>query len=92
MRDFIEDFIPAEQLHSFIVPSFYFLPQKVDEFFSLNFNFKTLFSSCKKCFIHITSSFPYLFITTVEDTHIHIYALPLYLQLLSVTGMQRFRC
>lgn len=44
MRDFIEEFIPAEQLALLVVPSFYFLQQTVDNFFSLNFNFETVFS------------------------------------------------
>lgn len=44
MKGFIEEFIPAEKLHPFVVPLFYFLPQKVDKFFSLNFNFKTVFA------------------------------------------------
>lgn len=45
MRDFSEKFIPAEQLHPFILPLLYFQPQKVDKFFlPLNFNFKTVFA------------------------------------------------
>lgn len=46
LRGFIKELIPAEQLHPFIVPSFYFLPHKVDKFFffPLNFNLKTVFA------------------------------------------------
>lgn len=39
MGDFIEEFIPAVQLHPFVIPSFYFPQQKVDKFFSFKFQF-----------------------------------------------------
>lgn len=80
MMDFIESSFWERELPLFS-PRFYFLPHKLDKllffrgFFPLKSQFYNSFhSSCRNCFIHITSSFTYLFITTVSamaDTHIY---------------------